>query len=83
VAAVGEDAERQRMILGDDALAIERGGEGDLEALDQSAQLVAGAAADGAEADEGDDGLALRENLRDGPRRGSKPWRGREEWAAR
>src|SRR5271170_5382521 len=63
VAAVGEDPERQRVIFGNNSLAVERGGEGDLEAFDQRLQLRAGAAADRAKAEEGDDRFALAERI--------------------
>jgi hypothetical protein len=66
MAAVGENSERQRVVFWHDSLAVEGGGERDLEALDQSAKLWSGTAADRAEADERNDGLALPERLRDG-----------------
>ena len=58
VTAVGEHADAQRMSLGDDALAVQRGQQRDLEALDEPLDLCLGVAADGAEADEYDDLLA-------------------------
>ncbi len=59
MAAVGEHAEPERMIFGNDALAVERGGERNLELLDERLQLRPGATAHRAEADQGDDRLVL------------------------
>src|SRR5215467_7743120 len=47
------------MIFGDDSLAVERGGERDLESFDQCLQLGSRSAADRAEAEEADDRFAL------------------------
>ena len=59
MAAVAEDAEPERMIFGDDALAVERGGERNLEALDERLQFRPGATAHRAEADQRDDRFVL------------------------
>ena len=63
VAAIAEHALRQRVILVDDTLAVERGDEGDLKLLDQPLQLGPRVASDRAEADEGQDALALLDRL--------------------
>src|SRR5262249_39039544 len=52
VTAIPEHPERQRVILRQDALAVERGSERDLTVLDQRPQFSRGAAADRAEPDE-------------------------------
>ena len=66
MAGVGEHAEPERMILGNDTLAVERGGERNLEALDEGLQFGPGAASHRAEADQRDDRFALAQRLRDG-----------------
>ena len=63
VAAIAEDPERQRVIFGNDSLAVERGGERDLEAFDQRLQLRPRAAADRAKAEESDHRFALAERI--------------------
>ncbi len=59
VAAVAEDADRKRMVLGQHALAVERGEQRDLKALEKRGQIGAGAAADRAEAHQRYDPLFL------------------------
>ena len=63
VAAVAEHADRQRMVLGNDALAVERRDEGNLVALEQRLQLRTGIAADRPEADQRQHRLALRQGV--------------------
>ena len=59
MAAVAKYAEPERMILGDDALAVERGGKRNLETLDEGLQFRPGAAAHRAEADQRDHRFVL------------------------
>ena len=63
MAAVAEHADRQRMAFRDDALAVERGEQRQLEALDQPPHLRAGAAADRAEANQRHDLLVLGKGI--------------------
>jgi len=58
------------MILGNDALAVQRGGERNLKALDQRLQLGSSPALHSAEADQGDDQFLLPQRLGDRPRCG-------------
>ena len=73
VAAVGEYAQRQRMVFGNDAFAVERRREGDLKAFDESLQLGPRAAPYRAEADQRDDRLAAPECVGNG----GSSWRDR------
>ena len=64
MAAVAEDADAQRVSLGHDALAVQRGEQRDLEPLDEAPDLIAGPAADGTEPGQRDDRLAPVERIR-------------------
>ncbi len=63
MAAVRENAERQRVIFRNDPFAVERGDEGNLKSFDQGPQLVSGAAADRPEPDEREDALLSRHRI--------------------
>src|SRR5262249_10102411 len=63
VSAVAEDADGQRMVFIDDALAVERRDERYLETFDKGADLWSCAAADRTESDERQHLLVLREGI--------------------